>query len=330
MTLTTGAATNTSTGRNADGDRMIQVSNLCRYYGHFPAVDDLSFSVENGEIIGILGLNGAGKSTTLKVLAGLLPPSSGTVMIDGTNINDAPADFQARIGYLPEDPPLYMEMTVAGSLTHMGRLKQMSAAKVAERLPSVLEVTQLTERKDQVIGTLSHGFRKRVGIAQAIIHDPQLVILDEPISGLDPVQIVDMRDVIRRLGEGRVVMVSSHILSEISQTCDRILVLQDGKLIAMGTEDELSSQVDQTKVVLTVRGEAEPFQAWLNAQNIVQTATPQHSVPGTTSAMVQLTGDHREQLVTECIAAGFGIRQLGPAHDELEDIFLGLTRGASA
>lgn len=309
---------------------MIQVSNLCRYYGHFPAVDDLTFSIENGEIIGILGLNGAGKSTTLKVLAGLLPPSSGTVLIDGTNINDAPSDFQARIGYLPEDPPLYLEMTVSGFLTHMGRLKKMSAQQVAERLPQVLEITQLSERKDQVIGTLSHGFRKRVGIAQAIIHNPTLVILDEPISGLDPVQIVDMRDVIRRLGEGRVVMVSSHILGEISQTCDRILVLQDGRMVAMGTEDELSSQLDQTKVILTVRGEREAFHAWLNDQSIVKTMTPEHSVPGTISALVELTGDHREQLISDCIAAGFGIRQLEPPRDELEDIFLGLTRGGKA
>jgi len=321
---------NTVTGLTAYGTKMIQVSNLCRYYGGFSAVDDLSFTIEDGEIVGILGLNGAGKSTTLKVLAGLLPPSSGTVIIDGTNINDAPSDFLARIGYLPEDPPLYLEMTVSNFLIHMGKLKQMRANEIAERLSTVLEITQLSQRRDQIISTLSHGFRKRVGIAQAIIHDPKLVILDEPISGLDPVQIVDMRDVIRRLGEDRVVMVSSHILSEISQTCDRLLVLQDGKLIAMGTEEELSGRLDQTKVVVTVRGEPAPFLQWLRGHELVQEATPTASVPCTTAALVHLTGDHREQLVVDCIAAGYPIRELQPPHDELEDIFLGLTRGAVA
>ena len=172
---------NTVTGRTSHGARMIEVSNLSRYYVNFPALQDVSFSVSDGEIIGLLGLNGAGKSTTLKVLAGLLPPSSGTVIIDGTNIDEAPADFQSRIGYLPEDPPLYLEMTVSAFLTHMGRLKKMSAAAVAQRLPTVLAITQLTDRANQVIGTLSHGCRKRVGSAQAIIHDPKFVVLDEPI-----------------------------------------------------------------------------------------------------------------------------------------------------
>ncbi len=309
---------------------MIEVSNLSRYYGDFAALTDVSFHVAEGEIIGLLGLNGAGKSTTLKVLAGLLQPSSGTVVIDGTNIASAPTTFRARIGYLPEDPPLYDEMTVTGFLAHIGRLKGMSAARVRSRMPQVIEDTQLGGREHQTIGTLSHGYRKRVGIAQAIIHDPRLVILDEPISGLDPAQIVDMRTVIRNLRSGRAVLVSSHILSEISQTCDRILVVQDGKLIAEGTEQELASRVDHGRVVLTVRGEAARFSAWLEARPDVLEVTPQSARPGFASAHVKLTGDVREELVADCAAAGFGIRLVEAPRDELEEIFLGLTRSEAA
>lgn len=308
---------------------MIEVANLTRYYGDFPALRDVSFRVAEGQIIGLLGLNGAGKSTTLKILAGLIPPSSGTVLIEGHDIVDDPASLRSRIGYLPEDPPLYTDMTVAAFVAYIGRMKGMSAADVARRLPEVLATSQLTDRADQVIAELSHGFRKRVGIAQAIIHDPRLVILDEPISGLDPVQIVEMRKVIRSLGRKRVVMVSSHILSEIHETCDRIIVLRDGMLVAEGTEEELTRQVTQDRLRVAVRGGGD-FGAWLTARDDVAAWTADHSRAGETTVVVTLATDARETLAADLIAAGFGLRTLEEAEPALEEIFLGLTREGEA
>jgi ABC-2 type transport system ATP-binding protein len=310
---------------------MIEVSGLTRYYGEFAALENVSFSVKEGEIIGLLGLNGAGKSTTLKVLAGLLPPSEGKVTIDGIDVAQAPDALKARIGYLPEDPPLYRDMTVAAFLEHIGRLKGLTAAEAKRRVPEVIALTDLQGREHQVIGTLSHGYKKRVGIAQAVIHNPRLVILDEPISGLDPKQIIEMRKVVRSLGQGRAVLISSHILSEISQTCDRILVLHGGKLAAQGTEAELTRRLGDARVVLTVRGEAAAFEAWLRAHPQVESVAPRQVPAPFASAAVDLRGDVREAFIPEVSAAGFGIRLVEVPDDELEEIFLGLTReGVSA
>ncbi len=305
---------------------MIQVTDLTRYYGEFAALEGVSFQVDRGQVIGLLGLNGAGKTTTLRVLAGLLPPSSGEVQVDGLDVSDAGDDLKRRIGFLPESPPLYDDMTVSAFLVHMGRLRGLSRAEAERRLPQVIEQTALEGRERQVIGTLSHGFRKRVGIAQAILHDPTLVILDEPISGLDPVQIVEMRRVIRRLAEGRVVMVSSHNLPEISQTCDRILVLRDGRLVAEGSEQELAKRLGDARIVLTVRGDQAAFQEWLSTNPRVERMEPRPVSAPYASAMVDLEGDAREALIEELIEAGFGIRLVEVPDDELEEIFLGLTR----
>ena len=306
---------------------MIQVSNLTRYYGEFPALSDVSFDIREGEVIGLLGLNGAGKTTTLRILAGLMAASRGAVTLDGTDVGSASDELKRRIGFLPEDPPLYGDMTVSAFLRHMGRLKGMSAARVEQRLGEVVALTNLQGRENQVIDTLSHGYRKRVGIASAFIHDPRLVILDEPISGLDPVQIVEMRKVIRQLGQGRMVIVSSHNLPEVTLTCDRILVLRDGKLVASGTENELARGLGDARIVLTVRGEQAAFEEWLGAHGKVEKMTPRPVAHPYASAIVDLQGDIREQFVSELIAAGFGIRLVEVPDDELEEIFLGLTRG---
>jgi ABC-2 type transport system ATP-binding protein len=309
---------------------MIQVRDLTRFYGEFAALQEVSFDLKVGEIVGLLGLNGAGKSTTLKILAGLIVPSLGTITIDGKPLHSDPA-ARAKIGYLPEDPPLYHEMTVSAFLRHMGRIKGMSAASVEARLPGVIQTCDLVGREHQVIGTLSHGYKKRVGIAQAIIHDPMLVILDEPISGLDPAQIVEMRKVVRNLGHNHAVIVSSHILSEVSATCDRILVIGKGRLVAQGTEAELVARGGgQERLLITVRGSAEAFQAWLAGSPRVARADQRPTGPGLAAALVEMKGDQREALLPEIAAAGFGLRLVeGPA-DELEEIFLGLTRRDAA
>jgi len=303
---------------------MIQVTDLTRYYGDFPAVQDVSFSVEKGEIIGILGLNGAGKSTTLKILAGLMLPSSGTVIIDGKDMVSNPDSMRQHIGFLPEDPPLYLDMTVHAFLRHIGKLKGMNAGALAKRLPEVLALTDLVEREHQVIQTLSHGYRKRVGIAQAIIHDPKLVILDEPISGLDPAQIVEMRDVIRGLGKDRAVMISSHILKEISMTCDRVIVIHRGRMAS--TVDLSADEAGPERIMLTVRAEAAAFEKWAGEHAKVA----KHQVTGTqeglTTAVVDLTGDVREDFLADVTKAGFGIRLVEHPIAELESLFLKVIR----
>jgi ABC-2 type transport system ATP-binding protein len=313
---------------------MIEVSNLTRYYGEFAALKGVSFTVKEGEIIGLLGLNGAGKSTTLKVLAGLIPPSEGRVVIDGVDVADAPDAFKSRIGYLPEDPPLYLDMTVSAFIAHIGRLRGMTAADVQRRVPEVMALTDISDRKDQVIGTLSHGYRKRVGIASTVMHNPRLVILDEPISGLDPKQIIDMRRVIRNLREGRAVMVSSHILPEISQTCDRIFLLKGGQLIGAGTEDELTHRVGHARIKVTVRATAGAFETFLKqnphvaAFELRATADGAHDRAGGAhpQATIDLHGDVREAFLADLVTAGLGLRLVeGPDH-ELESMFLEMTQ----
>jgi ABC-2 type transport system ATP-binding protein len=310
---------------------MIQVRNLTRYYGEFAALQDVSFDLREGEIVGLLGLNGAGKSTTLRILAGLLAPSAGDVLIDGKDLADHP-EMLSRIGFLPEDPPLYLEMTVTAFLRHIGRIKGMSPAALDTRVPDVLRLVDLVGREHQVIGTLSHGYRKRVGIAQAVVHDPKLVILDEPISGLDPAQIVEMRRVVRNLGTNHAVIVSSHILSEISQTCDRILVVGRGRLVAQGTEAELVNRTGKdNRIVLTVRGDAAALQGWLTQNAKVTKVSMRTAATGLATATVDMDGDRREELLAELSKDGrFGLRLVEAPTDELEEIFLGLTHQEAA
>lgn len=312
---------------------MIEVKNLTRYYGTFAALNDVSFSIREGEIIGLLGLNGAGKSTTLKILAGLITPSEGEFRFDGHDVTENPELVRSRIGYLPESPPLYKDMTVTAFLTHIGRLKGMSAADVQRRLPGILELAQLQGREHQIIDTLSHGYRKRVGIAQAVLHDPKLVILDEPISGLDPRQIVGMRDVIRGLADGRAVIISSHILSEISQTCDRILVIVDGKLVAEGTEAELVERMAARSIHdlnVTVKGDLQSFPTWLAAHESVQAVEPLPSAPDTLTVNVRFhTAEGRTKLVPDLLAAGYTLWLMEDPENDLEEIFLGLTGEAA-
>jgi len=308
---------------------MIEVHGLTRYYGDFAALQDVSFHVDEGTIVGLLGRNGAGKSTTLKILAGLIPPSEGTVTMDGVDLVADPNALRSRIGYLPEDPPLYTDMRVKDFVAHIGRLKGMSAAQVEARLPDVLDKAQLTDRAEQVIGTLSHGYRKRVGIAQAIIHDPRLVILDEPISGLDPVQIVEMRGVIRNLAEGRAVILSSHILREIEQTCDRLVVLRDGQLVAQGTEEELTQGLHQTKLRIAALDPDQRFADWLHDHPLVAKVEESLHDGRTTTCTARLHHDERDRLVADLVGEGFGLRRLEESLDALEEAFLDLAGGTT-
>ncbi len=311
---------------------MITVEGLTHYYGERRAIEDIRFSISKNEIVGFLGLNGAGKSTTLRILAGLLVPSAGSVTIDGVDLVSAGAASRARIGYLPEDPPLYREMTVREFVAYCGELKGLDGATVRSRLDDVLKVAQLTHVQHRVIQELSHGYRKRCGIAQAIIHKPALVILDEPISGLDPRQIVEMRQVIRDLAKDCTVLISSHILGEISETCDRILVLAGGKIVAQGTEAELAARAgaDGARLTLLVRGTAQAIDAALAQGPGVLKYDKHEEGGGVWRLHVALAADQREELVSALVKGGVGVRKLVEDESELEQIFLGLTQGASA
>lgn len=209
---------------------MIQVSNLSKFYGEKRAISGLNFKLEKGEIVGLLGLNGAGKTTTIRILTGYLIPSAGDASIDGKSIFDFPLEAKQKIGYLPETPPLYEDMTISEYLTFVGRIKKIEVSKLGSEIEKVISKTNLAAVKDKLIGTLSLGFRKRVGIAQAILGDPEIVIMDEPISGLDPKQIVEIRNLIRSLAGDHTVLISSHILTEIYKTCDKFLFLHKGSL----------------------------------------------------------------------------------------------------
>ncbi len=312
---------------------MIEACGLTRYYGNFAALSDASFTIQDREIVGFLGLNGAGKSTMLKILAGLLLPSAGSVKVGGVDAASDPDALRRSIGFLPEEPPLYREMRVREFLRWCGQLKGCRRSQVDKALPTVLETCDLGHVADRVIGELSHGYKKRVGIAQAIIHRPAVVILDEPISGLDPQQIVEMRKVVRSLQEQSTVLISSHILSEIEQTCDRILVIHRGRLVAEGSEEELGARRDHDRsLALVVRGPRDDLQGVLDGSQWVErfeieAASASDEDPSQWRAAVTMTGDHREALVRAVVESGLGLRQLTEDRSELERIFLQLTAG---
>lgn len=313
---------------------MIEVRELSKYFGEAKAVGPLDFTIEKGHVVGLLGLNGAGKTTTLRMLSSELLPTSGRVLVDGVDLSDDPDAVRARIGYLPDRPPLYGEMRVREFLEFAGRLRQMPSNGLDARVREVLELTSLSKRADDRIDTLSHGFKQRVGIAQAIVHKPALLLLDEPISGLDPVQIVEMRELIRSLRGEHTIVLSSHILSEISETCDRLLVIVDGKIVTEGTEEELAERMTPGfDVRIVVRGERAKAIPLCEALGGVRSArllegkdvaaeyrgdatlTPLHLVADE---------DVREELCRTLVTAGLGVLEVTRAEPELESIFLAL------
>jgi len=311
------------------GGNVIEIQELYKYYDDVRAVGPLTTTIESGEIVGLLGLNGAGKTTTLRVLACDLLPTSGTVRVDGFDVVDSPREVRARTGYLPENPPLYPEMTVTEYLAFAARLRGVVSSQLKEHVETALAQARLRKRRDQVVGTLSHGFKQRLGIAQAIVHRPGVVVLDEPITGLDPVQIVEMRKLVRSLAGERTVILSSHNLSEISETCDRLLVIQDGRVGAVGSEAELSeSLLGQVNVVLTVRSGPERDVAGLLSRvesvTRVETASPSEPGEGVQSFAVTATADVRPDLCRRLVEAEVDIIAVRRAAHELENVFLKL------
>jgi len=215
---------------------MIEVANLSKRYGDLPAVRDVSFTAADGQILGFLGPNGAGKTTTMRIITGFMPATSGTVRVDGFDVFEQSTDVRRRIGYLPENPPLYNDMSAEGFLRFVARLKGVARGEIATALERVLETCGLTGVRNRLLGHLSKGFRQRVGLAQALIHAPPVLVLDEPTIGLDPRQIIDIRTLIKTLGAKRTVVLSTHILPEVSQVCDKVVIINDGRIVV---EDQL-------------------------------------------------------------------------------------------
>ena len=307
---------------------MIQVEGLTKYYGQHAAIRDLTFEIARGEVIGFLGLNGAGKTTTLKVLGCVLLPTSGRVTIDGYDVVENPHEIRKRIGFLPDSPPLYDEMTVRGFLSFVAQLRGIPAKDVPSRVRIAEEQTALVEVDGEIVGSLSHGYRQRVGVAQALVHNPELLILDEPSSGLDPVQIVEMRALIRSLKGQHTILVSSHILSEISQTCDRLLIIQEGEIVAQGSEQELAARLGSGAghVEIEVRGDPQRTVALVRSVPGVAGANVLRTQDGVTTLRVDGASELRPEIARALVAGGVDLLRLDRSVEKLESIFLRLTQ----
>ncbi len=316
---------------------MIRATNLSKFYGGKRALGPVSFEIADGETVGFLGLNGAGKTTALRILACDLRPSGGSIEVGGTDAVADPHEVRKRIGFLPENPPVYAEMSVHEYLVFAGELRGLTKAQTRKRLPEVLDVTNLDDVASDLIGTLSHGYRQRVGIAQAIIHEPKFLILDEPTRGLDPVQIVEMRNLIHDLKQKHTVLISSHILTEISQTCDRLLVLGKGKLLGSGSEEELSTHEGDifsiNVTIRTPRDEADPKAKLTTMLAAIDGVTAiADSYEQGTGMVFQLSTakDCRAEVSRAVVAAGFDLIRLDYSRSELENTFIRLVGGADA
>ena len=328
---------------------MVHLTEVTKYYGKKRALGPVSFEIGKGDTVGFLGLNGVGKTTLLKILACGLRPSSGTVTVDGLDVLENPHEVRKRVGYLPELPPVYGDMTVGDYLNFAGRIKGLSADEVERRIPEVEERTRITEVHDVPTRHLSQGYRQRVGVAQAIIHDPDLLILDEPTHDLDPVQIMEMRAMIQSLKDSHTILISSHILPEISQTCDRLLILNDGEIVASGTEAELGERLLQSRrMAVTVRldgsgdggdtpagsqaGAVESVIRGVGGVTEVTLADRAGEMRDAESATFQVEGqtDLRASVCRALVEAGHDVIALTRAERELERVFVGLVGGGRA
>jgi ABC-2 type transport system ATP-binding protein len=311
----------------------IAVRNLTKRYGGQKAVDDISFDVKTGEVLGFLGPNGAGKTTTMKIVTCYMPPNAGTVEVDGLDTAREPFEVRRRIGYLPEHNPLYMDMNVLDYLEYSAQLHGLDPGRINARLKEMVDVCGIGEVRHKDIGELSKGYRQRVGLAQAMIHDPEVLILDEPTSGLDPNQIVEIRHLIKQLGRAKTVVLSTHILSEVQATCDRVLIIHEGRIVADGTPEELQRDF-QGGESLTVefRTTAPPLERVLPALRALKGVTgaeylPREGTGGRYSIGVARGADVREEVYRLAVREGWVLLELHRKGTSLEDVFHKLTAG---
>lgn len=308
---------------------MIEVKHLTKRYGNHTALHDLSFTIEKGQIYGFLGPNGAGKSTTMNIMTGCLAATSGEVLIGGYDIFEEAAQAKQLIGYLPEQPPLYLDRTPREFLTFVARAKQIPARQIPEQVEHVMQVTQITDVADRLIKNLSKGYKQRVGIAQAILGDPEIIILDEPTVGLDPKQIIEIRELIQTLGKDHTVILSSHILSEVQAICQTILIISKGRLVACDSPENLEQLFAGTvAVTLKVEGTRAQIAAALSEQTQL-TITECSEQDGSCTLNVSATSADSDAVCKElffaCSRAQLPILQMQTYKANLEDIFIELT-----
>lgn len=308
---------------STNGENAIEVTSLNKYYGERHTLRDLNFTVKRGEILGFLGPNGAGKTTTMRILTGYMPPSSGSAKVAGFDVTKNSLDVRAHIGYLPENVPLYLDMTVADYLAFVAKLHHVKNVNAA--VDRAMDLVNITDRADTTINKLSKGYKQRVGIAQAIAHEPDVLILDEPTIGLDPRQIIEVRDLIRGLGKEHTIILSTHILPEVSQTCTRVLIIRDGQIVAEDTPQHLGARMTQSEHIhLQVAQASQDIPTELEKIQGVLAVKPQ----GTNDVFeieTTLNHDRRADIAAMAVQRGWGVLELRPVRLSLEDVFLQLT-----
>lgn len=306
---------------------MIKVDNVVKYYGEHLALKGFSYTINKGEIVGFLGPNGAGKSTMMRIITGYLPATSGYVYLDDYEVYDNPIELKRRIGYMPENVSLYTEMTVTDYLKFCAKLKGVARKKVKSAVENTIEITGLTNYKDRIIGHLSKGYRQRTGIAQAIIHDPEVLILDEPTSGLDPNQLIEVRSLIKSLGGTRTVILSTHILSEVEDTCERALIIDSGELIAEDTIEGLKMAMDREilggNIELKVADKQNDALLCVREVNgVVQAETDNF---GTIIIECERGNDSRAEIVKHLVNNNFDVLEIKSKERSLEEVFIYFT-----
>lgn len=306
---------------------MIKVDNIVKYYGEHLALKGVSYTINKGEIVGFLGPNGAGKSTMMRIITGYLPATSGYVYLDDYEIYDNPIELKKRIGYMPENISLYTEMTVIDYLKFAAKLKGIERKHIKSALENTIEITGLTKYRDRIIGHLSKGYRQRTGIAQAIIHDPEVLILDEPTSGLDPNQLIEVRSLIKSLGGTRTVILSTHILSEVEDTCERALIIDSGELIAEDTIEGLKTAMDREilggNIELKVAGRVEDALICVReVQGVIQAETDNF---GSIIIECERGNDIRASIVKHLVQSDFEVLEIRAKERTLEEVFIYFT-----
>jgi ABC-2 type transport system ATP-binding protein len=307
---------------------MIEVQRLTKRYGPVTAVNDISFRVEAGEILGFLGPNGAGKTTTMRVITGYMPPTDGNVVVAGYDVFEKPLEAKRRTGYLPETPPLYPEMTVGEYLRFVARIKGIASRDVKSRVDEAMKKTRILDVANRHCGKLSKGYRQRVGLAQAIIHNPEVLVLDEPTAGLDPKQIIETRQLIRDLGGSHTIVLSTHILPEVSQTCQRVVIINKGRVVAIDTPHNLTARLRGSETMyVQVAGPPDEVQATLTSLGGVTRVSATSNREGLTEVEVDSERgvDVRRELAATIVNRGWGLLELRPMRMSLEEVFLSLT-----
>ena len=306
---------------------MIEATGLTHFYGPQPAIQDVNFGVEKGEILGFLGPNGAGKTTTMRILTGFMPPTRGQVTLDGYDVVEQSLQVRRRIGYLPETVPLYTDMNVSSYLRYMGTLRGMPARDIKRRIGEVIDVCRLGDYHKTIIGKLSKGFRQRVGVAQAIIHEPEVLVLDEPTIGIDPIQVVETRRLIQDLGKSQTVVLSSHILPEVSMICGRVMIINEGQIVAEDTPDNLAQRLEGVnRLEVEVGGPAtEVLEALRKVEGVSEVT--RRSAQGKEVYTIQARGgqDLRDEISRAVISSGWSLLSMQSVGMSLEEIFLKLT-----